>query len=177
MYQQARVVSSRGGKSRGTTSNTSLVEVRLRWYATRSCSDLDRAEVRGTARPTATDCSVGDDRDVGLLAGLGVLVGVVGRLEHGHVVLDVEVAHPVLAALVQVDRAGVRDVEDARDESTVPTSAPVGVDELALDRRAAAQPDARGRRFAPGPVHRAAARLEQVVEHEVAHRVVEPSPN
>ena len=31
VYQQARVVSSRGGKSSGTTSNTSLVDVRLRW--------------------------------------------------------------------------------------------------------------------------------------------------
>ena len=34
VYQHARVTSSRGGKSSGTTSNTSLVDARRRWYAT-----------------------------------------------------------------------------------------------------------------------------------------------
>ena len=51
--------------------------------------------------------------------------------------------------------------------------AAVGVDELALDRRTRPQPDPRRRRLAPGPVHRSAARLQLVVDHEVAHGVVE----
>ena len=127
-----------------------------------------RAEVRdpGTRRHRLLG---GEDRDVGLLAGLGVLVGVVGGIEHGHLVLDVELAHPVLTTLVQVDRAGVGDVQGARRVDRAHQAA-VGVDELALDRRARAQPHPRRGCLAPGPVHRAAARLQLVVEHEIAYR-------
>ena len=110
VYQQARVVSSRAG-SRGARPRTpGWSSVRFRWYATRWCCTVDRAEVRDAGARRRRRLG-GDDRDVGLLAGLGVLVGVVGGIEHGHLVLDVEVAHAVLTALVQVDRAGVRDVE------------------------------------------------------------------
>ena len=143
VYQHARVVSSRGGKSRGTTSNTSLVDVRRRWYATRSWRTV-------TAPRCASPCADRhrplrrDDRDVGLLARLGVLVGVVGGLEHRDLVLGVEVAHPVLTALVQVDRTGVGDVEHARRVDRAHESS-VGVDQLELERRPGAQPDPRAR--------------------------------
>ena len=73
-------------------------------------ADGHRAEVRA-ARPQRHRLLGGEDGDVGLLAGLGELVGVVGRFEQRHVVLEVEVAHAVLTALVQVHRAGVGDVE------------------------------------------------------------------
>ncbi len=56
----------------------------------------------------------GDDRDVGLGARLGVLVGVVVRLEDRDVIDRVEPVDAVLPALVQVHRARMRDREDAR---------------------------------------------------------------
>ncbi len=113
-----------------------------------------------------------EDGEVGLLAWLGVLVGVVRRLEDGHVVLDVEGADAVLATLVQVDRTGVGDVEDARGVDRADHTT-VGFDELVLERRAGAQADPAGRRLAAGPVHPVAPRLEEIVEHQLAHRVVE----
>ena len=73
---------------------------------------------------------------------------------------------------MQVDGAGVRDVEGAGGVDGA-DDAPVGVDEVELQRRTAPQTDARGGRLAPGPEHALAPRLEQVVEHEVAHGVVE----
>ena len=111
-------------------------------------------------------------RDVGRLARLRVLVGVVGRFEDGDVVVGVEIRDPVLATLVEVDRAGVGHVEGACGVDR-PHDPPVGVDEVELQRRAAPQADAGGGRLAPGPEHALAPRLQQVVEHEVAHGVVE----
>ena len=93
----------------------------------------DRPEVGGTGAGRHRVLGV-HDRDVGLLAGLGVLVGVVGRIEHGHVVLDVELAHPVLTTLVEVHRSRMGDVEGARRVDR-PHQATVGVDELASCKR------------------------------------------
>ena len=78
----------------------------------------------------------------------------------------------VLTALVQVDRARVRDLEHARgvDGADEP---PVRLDELVLERRPAAQPDAGGRRATADPVHAAVAHPHEVVDHELPHRVVE----
>ena len=71
---------------------------------------VDRAEVRpaGSARHPLV---LARDRDVGVFAGLGVLVGVVGRFEPREVVVEIEPLDPPLPALVQVQRAGMRDVE------------------------------------------------------------------
>ncbi len=73
---------------------------------------------------------------------------------------------------MEVDRAGMGDVKGARRVDGA-HKVPVGVDELAFDRRPRPQTDACGRWFASRPEHRPIAWLELVVEHEVAHRVVE----
>ena len=174
MYQHARVTSARSGRSRSQTSITPLVEICLRWYATTwlrtstapRCT-VGRAELRAAV--------LGDDRDVGLGARLRVLVGVVVRREHRDVIAQVELVDAVLPTLVQVDRAGMRDREHARvvDGADRALARRASIEPV-LDRRTAAEPDARragGR--SPRPVHLPAARREQVGVHELAHRVVE----
>ena len=171
VYQHARVASARSGRSRSHTSITRLVEICLRWYAITwlRTSTLPRCT---TAPPSARVALVGDDRDLGLGARLGVLVVVVGR-EHGNVVAEVESLHAVLLALVEVDRARVRDAEDARLVDGADRALGLDVDELVLDRRPAAQPDAgRGRAFTR-PVHVPAAWRELIGLHELAHGIVE----
>ena len=171
VYQHARVTSARSGRSRSHTSITRFVEICLRWYAI-TWLLTSTAPRCTTDSPTARLLLVGDDRDVGLGARHRVLVVVV-RLEHRDVLPEVEAVDAVLLALVEVDRAGVRDREHARVVDGADRALLVDVDELVLDRRAAPQPDAGRRRARARPVHAPAARREQVGLHELAHGVVE----
>ncbi len=74
--------------------------------------DLDAAEV---AHPGAERDEVvfGDDRDVDLGAGLGVLVTVVGLDQHGLVGVEVEPLDAPLPTAMQVGGTRVRNLEDA----------------------------------------------------------------
>src|SRR5207253_4688865 len=71
--------------------------------------DLDRAEVEGRPADGPAPFLAGDG-DVDVVSGLRVLVDLDGGQE-GVGVGEVEVLDPVLAALVEVDRPGVGDVE------------------------------------------------------------------
>ena len=127
-----------------------------------------------TASPTGACCSSATIAMSVSVRGMRVLVVVVG-LEHGDVVAEVEsrrrgTADPGAGR----PRPGARRA-NTRASSTVPiVRSVVDVDELVLDRRPAAQPDAGRGRARARPVHVPAARREQVGLHELAHRVVEP---
>ena len=79
-----------------------------------------------------------------------VYSSVVVRLDDRDVVLQVEPIDPVLLALVEVDRAGVRDREHAGVVDRADGALVVDVEQPVLDRRTGTQPDSRRRaRAAP----------------------------
>ena len=164
---------ARAGRGR-TTSITPFVEICLRWYATTWLRHLDRAEVHDRRRRAAR-LLVGDDRDVGLGARLGVLVA----SSYGSSTRDVIVAGRAARRGTAGPGAGRPRpgcaTANTRASSTVPiVRSLVGVDEPVLDRRTAAQPDAaRAGERSPDQYMLPAARREQVGVHELAHGVVE----
>ena len=100
-------------------------------------ADLDRAEVHGGLANLCL-ALVGDDRDVGLRARHGVFVVVATRHDRD-VFAQIEPVDAILLALVEVQRARVRDREDARVVDRADRALLVDVDEVVLDRRSAAE--------------------------------------
>jgi hypothetical protein len=97
-------------------------------------SHLDRSEVgdRGTERCARV---LVDDGDVGLGARLRVLVGVFVLAHERDMIAHVELVDSVLATLMQIDRARMRDVEDARVVNSADHLSFIAVDQAVLDGR------------------------------------------
>ena len=178
VYQHARVTSARSGRSRSHTSITALRRDLLALVRDDLVAHLDRAEMHHRRAEHREPFFV-DDRDVGLGARLGVLVGVVVLAEH------TRRDRAVSSSSTRYCRPWCRytapgcATANTRASSTVPIvrSSSRSIEPV-LERRAGAQPDvARGRSLAR-PVH-ASRRAASGGRRARASRTASsrPSPN
>ena len=110
-----RTPGSRGGSAAGRAARGRATSACARRCARsrRPDSSTSTAPRCSCTRPIVRVASVDEDLDVRLGSHLGVLVAVDG-LDDGGAVVEVERHDPVRLALVQVDRAGVHQLERAR---------------------------------------------------------------
>ena len=166
--------SSRGGKSSGTISMISLVDDRRRWYATSWCvtSTAPRcAAPRRRARACSSSC---EDRDVGVLARAGCTRRASSAgCEHRDVAARCRAPRPGTGAPgAGTPRPGARPGTRGRRRRCRPARPSASTSWYSSDEPLRSPtPGAGGRR--PTQYMRPPRDLQQVVEHELAHRVVE----
>ena len=154
---------------------TRFVEICLRWYAITLLRHLDGAEVHEPSHRHCACCSSATMVISVRVRGMRVLVVVVAARATRRWSRRSRRVDAVLPALVQVDRARVRDREDARVVDGADHAVGFGVDRgwYSIDdplRSPTSEAGARG----PDQYMRPAAGLELVGLHELAHGVVEP---
>ena len=157
-----------------TPRSRRCVEICLRWYATTwlRTSTAPRCTI---AAPSGANCVLGDDRDVGLGARLRVLVGVVVRLEHRDVIVAVSSSSTRYCRPWCRYTAPGCATANTRASSTVPIvrSSSRSTRRYSTDDPLRSPTRGAGGR-SPDQYILPAARLQQVVVHELAHGVVEP---